>query len=168
MDMFQLGQGVPVSQYLNTTEAPALAISAPELATTIKALPKGLIKEDPTIANAYEEVKNYVTYGVFDEDFMNRFRKKNKVPKNDKRITDPINYVNVLDKGGLSVVEIDGNLWVNPWMPGYDEGWVDDEQDDETTKRVFTTIYKHIAKDKSANGAKLRKMIRDRIGIDIN
>jgi len=44
MDMFSVGNGVPVSQYLNTTEAPALAISAPELATTIKMLPKGLIK----------------------------------------------------------------------------------------------------------------------------
>lgn len=50
-EMFSLGQGIPVSQYLNTQEIPGLAVSAPELATTIRALPEGLVKPSTQIAD---------------------------------------------------------------------------------------------------------------------
>ena len=44
MDMFQMAGGIPTSQYLNLSELPGLATSTPELATTIRALPEGLVK----------------------------------------------------------------------------------------------------------------------------
>lgn len=44
LDMFQLAGGIPTSQYLNLSELPGLATSTPELATTIRALPEGLVK----------------------------------------------------------------------------------------------------------------------------
>ena len=44
--MFQLAGGIPMGQYLTTEEIPAVEKSASELATTIRALPKGTVKRD--------------------------------------------------------------------------------------------------------------------------
>ena len=51
MDMFQMAGGIPTSQYLNLSELPGLATSTPELATTIRALPEGLVKPSTQIAD---------------------------------------------------------------------------------------------------------------------
>jgi len=74
MSMFNLGQGVPVSQYLNTQEIPALAVSEPELATTIRALPEGLVKDDgklqtflaDELVKTFHSLTNRDSYAFYD------------------------------------------------------------------------------------------------------
>ena len=61
MDMFQMAGGIPTSQYLNLSELPGLATSAPELATTIRALPEGLVKPRDKL-DVYQDFKKDTAY----------------------------------------------------------------------------------------------------------
>jgi hypothetical protein len=89
MDMFQMAGGIPTSQYLNLSELPGLATSTPELATTIRALPEGLVKPSTSLADIVPPLVKKLKVGdvlQYEHNWENR--------NGYQRITVPITAIN--------------------------------------------------------------------------
>ena len=172
MDMFQMAGGIPTSQYLNTTEAPAVAISAPELATTIRALPEGLIKEDRAFEDAWDKVKDYIATGSFGEEYIRDFAEENGLSK--KATKELLEYevveVDVIEKNNQSIVYIDGTLYLNPWLPPYYDQWLydidyeDSDEQENLRDNHFREIYDTIVERGTPT---IKKFLRDVYDIDV-